>query len=80
MTTTPDDTTHRYTAHELLRRAWIHLLDARIAADSAAAQLGGTRAGRAAELVAKLSYAIEYVQRLRVVVEGDERAEQAVNR
>lgn len=66
----------RYTAREHLTRAWVNLLDARISADSAAARMSGTRATRAAELVAKLSDAIEYAQRLRVVVEGDERAEQ----
>ncbi len=65
----------RYTAREHLRCAWINLLDARIAADNAAEQLTGTRAARAAELVAKLGDAIDYAQRLRVVVEGDERAE-----
>ncbi len=65
----------RYTAGEHLTRAWINLLDARISADNAALQLTGTRATRAAELVAKLSDAIDYAQRLRIVVEGDERAE-----
>ncbi len=63
------------TAREHLTRCWINLLDARISADNAAGQLTGTRAARAAELVAKLSDAIDYAQRLRVVVEGDERAE-----
>lgn len=68
----------RYTAREHLTRAWINLLDARISVDNAADQLSGTRATRAAELVAKLSEAIAFAQRLRVVVEGDERAEQTV--
>ncbi len=67
----------RYTAGEHLRCAWINLLDARIAADNAAAQLTGSRAARADELVAKLGDAITLAQRLKTVVEGDERAEQA---
>ena len=67
----------RFTAREHLTRAWINLLDARIAADNAASQLSGARAARAAELVAKLGDAIDHAQRLPVVVEGDDRAEQA---
>jgi hypothetical protein len=69
--------TSTYTAREHLTRAWINLLDARISASNAAEQLTGTRATRTAELVAKLSDAIDYAQRLRVVVEGDDRADQA---
>jgi hypothetical protein len=70
----------RYTAREHLRCAWINLLDARIAADNAALQLTETRATRAAELVAKLGDAITLAQRLKTVVEGDERADQATAR
>lgn len=69
----------RHTAREHLTRVWVNLLDARIGADNAARTLSGSRAARAAELADKIiSDAIAHVQRLRVVVEGDERAEQAV--
>ena len=74
--------TSTYTPHDRLTRARHHLFDAQQAVldtldPRSATRLADSRHTRAVELVELIGSAIAHCERLRVVVEGDDRAELA---